>query len=113
MKTVKSTEKVNGAKGNRGEIYTKAIMLTIRNLEWVYSLGRAVTSIRAHTRTMRGTDTERCFGLMVAATKANGLMVYNTARVGWSSLVDGSNRVCLRTTFLSLRKHHNKKLRKS
>jgi hypothetical protein len=90
----------------------KGIMLTTRNLEWVYLPGRAGTSIKAVTRTMRETDTERCFGLMAAATKANGLMVFSTAWEGSSSRMGGLNRVCLKTTFLSLRKHHSKKLRK-
>ena len=50
----------------------KGITVMTLSMGKVYSPGLAVTSIKAITLKMRGTDLARCYGLTVASTKENG-----------------------------------------
>jgi len=56
------------------------------------------TYIRVAIKTMKGMDTERCTGLMAAATKVNGKMVSKMESEKWNFRMGESKRATSKTT---------------
>jgi len=83
LRTVSSTAKANGeVVEDPNRIVMKATMSMIGRADMDSFSGLRVTSTRASTKMMNAMATVRCIGLMVVATRVNGLLVFSTVMVG-------------------------------
>lgn len=95
-------DRENGERGLmlRTATLTKAPTKETRKMEWALLHGRVVISIKAATKTMSGTDMEKCTGLTDLVTRENGSMEFNMELAEWSFQMVELRRVFLKTISL-------------
>ena len=99
----KSMERENGKviKTQIIIIYTKEIILTIKNMGLEFSHGRVGTFTKEIIKTMREMETGKCYGLMEACTRENGKMEFSMALEEWFLSTGQAKKDILKIMFLN------------
>ena len=82
-------------------IYTKVIILMIKNMGLEFSHGRVGTFTKEIIKTMREMETGKCYGLMEACTRENGKMEFSMALVEWFLSMGQAKKDILKIMFLN------------